>query len=204
MIHASRNAFAPMRAFRLRVRQLVQLNYGDWRGAMWLALAQFEWLLGRLDQWTKHHPQRVRRLVFVCRGNINRSAFAAEVARTLGAHVASFGLAATPDTLACGPALTQARRQGYDLSLHQATHFSNYAYAEGDLVLVMEVRHAHQLVALGVPTHAIALLGYWAAPRRIHLHDPQQLSLEYFATCFTVIESAVRRLVAQCVIEHPT
>ena len=135
--------------------------------------------------------------VFVCRGNINRSAFAAEVARTLGAHVTSFGMAATPGAPASRPAIAQAQRLGHDLTKHHAMHFSSYAYAEDDLVVVMEVRHAYELVAFGVPRNAIALLGYWATPRRIHIHDPQQLAEEYFATCFTVIESAVRRLVAQ-------
>ena len=60
--------------------------------------------------------------------------------------------------------------------------------------MVMEVRHAHRLVAQGIPSNAIAMLGYWASPRRIHLHDPHMLPEPYFATCFTIIESAVRRL----------
>jgi protein-tyrosine phosphatase len=42
-------------------------------------------------------PERVRRLVFVCLGNINRSAFGHVVAAGLGVRVVSIGLS-TPTT----------------------------------------------------------------------------------------------------------
>jgi protein-tyrosine phosphatase len=159
-----------------------------------LWLAQAEWLLGRLDHWTAPDPRQVQRFVFVCLGNINRSAFAGAVAGRLGMHCASIGLSTTTGAPAWGMAIAQAARQGYDLGSHRATNLADYAYREGDLLLVMEVRHAHRLVAHGIPRHAIAMLGYWASPRRLHLHDPHLLPEPYFATCFTVIESAVRRL----------
>jgi protein-tyrosine phosphatase len=60
----------------------------------------------------------------------------------------------------------------------------------------MEVRHIKRLVAAGVPARRIALLGHWSSPHRIHLHDPYTLSDAYFQTCFTLIHSAVTRLVA--------
>lgn len=182
---------------RTRVRELIALNYGHWRGAIRLGLAQAEWMLGRLDPWLGPDPRQVRRLVFVCLGNINRSAYADAVARELGANCVSFGLATTTGTSAFSMAVTQASRFGISLDDHRATDFTDYRYADGDLLLAMEVRHVHRLIALGLPSQAIALLGYWATPRRLHLHDPHLLPEPYFATCFTIIESAVRRLVAQ-------
>lgn len=180
-----------------RARELVVLNHGHWRGAIRLALAQAEWLLGRLDAWLGPDPGQVKRLVFVCLGNINRSAYAHAVARRLGAHCVSIGLATTTGAPAYSMAITQAGRFGVDLSGHRATDITDYRYVQGDLLLAMEVRHVHRLIKHGIPSGAIALLGFWATPRRLHLHDPHLLPEPYFATCFTVIESAVRRLVAQ-------
>ena len=180
-----------------RICQLVVLNYGHWRGAIRLGLAQAEWLLGRLDPWLGPEPRKVKRLVFVCLGNINRSAYADAVARGLGANCVSIGLATTTGAAAFSMATAQALRFGVDLGGHRATDFTDYRYVDGDLLMAMEVRHVHRLIALGVPSQAIALLGFWATPRRLHLHDPHMLPEPYFATCFTIIESAVRKLVAQ-------
>ena len=180
-----------------RVRELVVLNYGHWRGAIRLVLAQAEWMLGRLDAWLGPEPSQVKRLVFVCLGNINRSAYAHAVAQQLGARCVSIGLATTTGASAYSMAIVQAARFGMDLRDHRATDVSDYRYLEGDLFLAMEVRHVHRLIGLGIPGNSIALLGFWATPRRLHVHDPHLLPKPYFATCFTVIESAVRRLVAQ-------
>lgn len=61
----------------------------------------------------------------------------------------------------------------------------------------METRHTLALRDRGMPTEAIALLGYWASPRRIHLHDPYTLSDAWFRNCFTPVHSAVVGLVAE-------
>jgi protein-tyrosine phosphatase len=106
----------------------------------------------------------------------------------------SIGLSTTTGAPATDHAIAQAAAQGLDLSEHRATNLPDYAYEPGDVLLVMELRHAHALVAKGIPAHAISPLGLWATPRRLHLHDPHTLSAAYFATCFTLIESAVRAL----------
>lgn len=177
-----------------RLTRLIDTNHGTWRGLVRHLLAQGEFVLGRLDRWVSPDPVRVKRLVFVCLGNINRSAFADAVARSQGVQSVSIGLATTTGALAFHKAIAQASRHGIDLSGHSATDITDYQYMAGDLLLAMEIRHVHQLMALGIPADAIALLGRWATPRRIHLHDPHTLSDDYFATCFTLIESAVRRL----------
>lgn len=179
-------------------RWLAALNarHGTWRGWVRAMLANVELYLGRLGQWTS--PERLRssrRLVFVCLGNINRSAFASAVAQGLGEPSISIGLSTTTGAPAFTQAVIQARRQGVDLQQHKATDFTDYEFIEGDLLFVMEIRHARQLVARGIPSSAIVLLGTWAVPRRIHLHDPHTLSEAYFETCFGLIESAVRRVI---------
>ncbi len=179
-----------------RLWQLIDVNFGTWRGAVRLLLSQTSWVLGRIQSWSAQDVARTQRFVFVCLGNINRSAFAAAVARQLGLPCVSIGLSTTTGAPATRFAMAQAQVQGYDLQAHQATDMSDYQYTPGDTLLVMEERHIGVLTRRGIPPHAIAMLGQWGRPMRLHLHDPDTLSPAFFSTCFTVIESAVRHLAA--------
>ncbi len=178
-----------------RLTELLATNHGTPRGFARLLLAQAEGVLGRLDPWTTDANLSVQRLVFVCLGNINRSPFGAEVARSMGAHAVSLGLSTTTGAPATERAVIEARRYGLDLSRHQATNLTDYQRLPGDLLLAMEVRHVHRLIAGGVAPQSIALLGHWSRPRRLHLHDPHTLGAAYFATCCALIASAVRELI---------
>ena len=179
-----------------RVRRLVDTNYGTFRGLVRVLLGQAEVVTGRLNRHLRPDPVQIERLVFVCLGNINRSAFGEWVARKHGAKVCSIGLSTTTGAPAFHIAVDTAVRFGIDLSDHVATNLTDYQFQPGDLLLVMEVRHAKQLVAHGIPENAIALLGNWASPHRVHIHDPHTLSAAYFRTCFTLIKSAVDNLTA--------
>jgi protein-tyrosine phosphatase len=180
----------------IRWRRTMAVNYGTGRGWVRHVLAVLGDLAGRYEMWAPALPKQRRRMVFVCLGNINRSAFGAEVARNLGMEAVSIGLSTTTGAPATPMAQVQALRQQTDLSMHRATDLRDYRPEPGDLLLVMEVRHARQLQARGIAPESIALLGHWSRPRRLHLHDPHTLSSDYFATCFTLIESAVRNLAA--------
>jgi protein-tyrosine phosphatase len=180
-----------MESWRGRLGHVVASSHGTWRGAVRTWLGEAEYVTGRLSPWLAPQPQAVSRLVFVCLGNINRSAYAAALARRAGAHCVSFGLSTTTGVPATDLALRTAAQRGLDLSAHRATDMTAHAPLPGDLVLAMEVRHARRLQAAGFAPPAVALLGHWGSPHRIHIHDPHTLSPAYFATCFTVLESAV-------------
>jgi len=179
-----------------RLKQVIDVNHGTTRGLVRAMLAQLEYIVGRLEQHTHPVAKDVDRLVFVCLGNINRSAFAEQVARALGANACSIGLSTTTGAPAFHTAVSIAPHFGMDLARHQATDLKDYTFRPADLLLTMEIRHAKQLVAMGIPEKSIALLGHWASPHRIHLHDPHTLSEAYFLTCFTLIHSAVHGLIA--------
>lgn len=174
----------------------LRINHGTWRGWVRHLLGMVALGAGRLARFQVADPVRAQRLVFVCLGNINRSAFGAAVARELGLPSVSIGLSTTRGAPATPEATLQARCQRIDLSTHQATPREDYVHQAGDVLLVMEVRHAHRLLEHGVPASAIAFLGLWGTPCRVHLHDPHTLSADYFASCFALIESAVRRIAA--------
>ncbi len=181
-----------------RLKGLIAGNFGTHRGLVRLLLGETEYLAGRLNGFLQADLQQTRRLVFVCLGNINRSPFAEYIATALGLNAASIGLSTSTGAPAFEKAVATARCFNIDLAPHRATDFVDYEHAAGDLLLAMEVRHARRLVALGVPDKAIALLGHWATPHRIHIHDPHTLSDAYFRTCFTVIQSAIRELALEC------
>jgi protein-tyrosine phosphatase len=182
-------------AFFRRLRSHVRRNHGTLRGWIRNELSNAEWLMGRLHDHTRLRPGSVDRLVFVCLGNINRSAFAAAVARACGARACSIGLSTTTGTPAFETSLAIATDHGIDLTGHSATDLLDYEFRHGDLMVAMEIRHVRRLAAAGIPLRSIVLLGYWATPRRMHLHDPHTLCLDYFRTCFTLLNSATVNLV---------
>jgi protein-tyrosine phosphatase len=179
-----------------RLRGVVNGNHGTWRGLVRAGLAQGEYAVGRVDRFLRP-PSQVQRLVFVCLGNINRSAFGDRLARSLGVHSCSIGLSTSTGAPATALARQTAPAFGVDLEPHRATDLSDYQHQPGDLLLAMEIRHAHRLAARGLPAGSVVLLGHWAAPHRIHLHDPHTLSPAYFRTCFTLINGAVHGLVRE-------
>lgn len=183
-----------------RSQQILQRNFGTVRGFARAMLANVEYVLGQVDdhvQLDEDEARQITRLVFVCLGNINRSAFAGQLARQLGANACSIGLSTTTGVPAFFKAVETAMPFGVNLAAHRATDLKDYSFVATDLLLVMEIRHAKQLIALGVPPQSVALLGHWASPRRIHLHDPHTLSDAYFKTCFTLINSSVLALVSE-------
>ncbi|MDR2839002.1 MAG: hypothetical protein LBV49_10650 [Azonexus sp.] len=185
-------------SLKRRLTSLITDNFGTHRGLARMLLGEAEYLAGRVNPFLQPDLAATQRLVFVCLGNINRSAFAQGVAAANGLHTASIGLAASTGNPAFPMAIDTARRFSIDLAAHRATDFTDYEYRPGDLLLAMEIRHAHRLVRQGIPQAAIALLGHWATPHRIHLHDPHTLSGAYFRTCFSLIASAVRELATDC------
>jgi protein-tyrosine phosphatase len=171
-------------------------NFGTGRGFVRLALSYGEVALGAAGI-SRPDPRDVRRLVFVCHGNICRSAFADVVARASGMRVASFGLSTDAGKGAHPPATAAASDLGFDLSAHRTTRVGDYMSEPGDFLLAMETRQLRRLAGnaalAGLPR---SLLGLYASPSVPHLHDPYELDPAYMVTCLKRIESAVANLAA--------
>ena len=186
-----------MRSAYRRLISLLETNHGTHRGFIRYLIGQTEGIVGSPLRFRALTPAKVERLVFVCLGNINRSAFAHAVAARHPVECISIGLATTTGAPATVNARTVSREFDISLDSHKATNISDYERRDGDLLLVMELRHAHRLVGRGVPAHQIALLGHWARPIRYHIHDPDTLSIDYFRSCFATILPAVTLLLAE-------
>lgn len=176
---------------------VIDASFGTWRGAVRLGLSYGEVLSG---QAAVRRPTncRIERIVFVCQGNICRSAFAEVKARQLGLPTASFGLATRSGLPADAAATRAAAALGVDISGHRTTERADFVSRSGDLLLAMETRQLRQIRAdADLADFPRSLLGLWSQPTTPHLHDPFSLSDAYFLTCFRRIETAVNRLAAE-------
>lgn len=174
---------------------MIRSHFGTFRGLVRLILSYPQLVLGRSAS-VSPDPTAVQRLVFVCQGNICRSAFADVVARRAGLNSASFGLSTTTGRPAHGPAIIAGQILGHDMSMHKAIDLHDYVPQEGDLLLAMEVRQLHRLAADPKVRHLPRmLLGRWTRPMLPHLHDPYQLNDRYMLRCLIRIERAVEALV---------
>lgn len=168
--------------------------FGTGRGLVRLALAYGEVALAR-GAIVRPDPSAVRRLVFVCHGNICRSAFAHAVAHDLGINAASFGLSTDAGRPAYAPAAAFAQDLGLDLSAHQATRAHDFAPQTGDLMLAMETRQLRRLARYpALAALPRSLLGLYASPPVPHLHDPYHLDPDYLPVCLARIRGAVINL----------
>lgn len=181
------------------MKRAIDRRFGTWRGLVRLLLAYGEQAAGRLRPFQLQHPEQVRRLVFVCLGNICRSAYAEQIAHAEGLNCASLGLSTTTGAASPDEAVAAAQRAGVAMDAHRACDFKDFELQPGDLLLVMEVRQARELQRRlgGRSDVQVALLGNWCSPPMPHLHDPFTLSAGYFDTCFVRVRAAVRRLAAE-------
>lgn len=170
-------------------------RFGTFRGLIRLGLSYVQTGLG-LARVKRAQPHAVKRLVFVCHGNICRSAFADVAARMQGMNVASFGLSTSSGKGAHPPVIDAARAMGIDLSAHVTINVTDFVAQPGDLLLVMEVRQLGSLARHPeLAAYPRALLGSYASPPVPHLHDPYKLDPEYMPVCLTRIASAVDGLI---------
>ena len=173
---------------------MISRNFGTMRGAVRLALSYAEVAQGAAGI-SRPDPGEVRRLVFICHGNICRSAFADVVGRAAGLRVASFGLSTDAGKLAHPPAVEAARALGFDLSAHRATRAGDFVPESGDFLLAMETRQLRRLARDPVfSAFPRSLLGLYAKPAFPHLHDPYELDPAYMPVCLRRIERAVAKL----------
>lgn len=177
----------------------VQARYGTARGLARLWLSQIDGIRGRFRRFEQVEWARVRRLVFVCAGNICRSPYAERRAAEAGFPTVSVGMTGASGAAADVQAQATAGLLGIDLGRHVSRNVAEFAPEPGDLLVALEPRQAEALAALfaDAPGVQVTLLGLWSRPRRAHLHDPHTLSAAYFRTCFELIDGAVATLLAR-------
>lgn len=167
--------------------------YGRKIGFLKLVLALISDNLGGFSSYRNIRWEKARRLVFICQGNICRSAYAEARATRLALPSASAGLGAVQNGLAEPYAVKLAEMRNVDLSRHRTTNISNFQQRDGDIFICMEPSQA-LLIRKKIgnnSTQQVTLLGLWSSDRRPFLQDPYGLSDGYWTTCLDIIDSAL-------------
>ncbi|PTY38361.1 hypothetical protein BGP77_12625 [Saccharospirillum sp. MSK14-1] len=137
----------------------------------------------------------VERLVFVCKGNICRSAFAELITRTkYDIPVASFGLETNSGYVSeLNNFLEVVYECGFDLSKHRTTSIEDFKIFEGDLFICMEPKQS-LVLQKKIPKANVTLLGLYGMNKRPYLHDPYSASKGYSINCINFIEKSIENL----------
>lgn len=166
-------------------------QYGTRRGVIRTFWHKFKNFFGAYNKYKKIDWSQVDRLVFVCKGNICRSAYAEEIARSLHIKTISFGINAILDEPANAGAIKVAACRGIDLAQHKTTPLASVVLEATDLVVAMEPWQAEALHTKLQRKYPVTLLGLWLCPLRPHIQDPYGRNEIYFNNCFEYIEKSV-------------
>lgn len=173
-----------------------QGNYGSRHGLLQLMVAWVRMSGGGYHALQEIDFSRVRRLVFVCKGNICRSAYAEAWARQLDISATSCGI----EAIAGAAANERVRRigevRGVSLATHASRPLSTQVFSGHDLLVGMEAWHVEALAGKSGSAQ-LTLLGLWSRPRRPYLHDPYSASDRYMEKCLDLIESGVGELASR-------
>lgn len=173
-------------------------RYGSRRGAVRTNWHKLVYVFGVYRAYRKIDWDAVERLVFICKGNICRSAFAEAVAKPLGVDTISCGLDTVDGAPANAIALKVAKQFSMDLSNHQTMPIDKLKLKKTDLLIAMEPGQIKQLQLLYGEKYQYTLLGLWTRPSLPHLQDPYGSSPIYFQRCFNSIEKSVQQIANNC------
>jgi len=150
---------------------------------------------GKYDRYKDIDWRSVDRLVFVCKGNICRSAYAEAVARATGVEAISCGLNTIENASANQNAMRVAKKRGVELDDHKTQPVMYLILKKTDLLVAMEPWQAEFFDRNLYRDHQCTLLGLWSRPISPHIQDPYGAEGGYFEQCFSYIQESVNELV---------
>lgn len=175
----------------------IKNRFGSQRGLMRSVITEAKRLLGVYDECRQVELSKIKRLIFVCSGNICRSPLGEAVAKSHGVVAESFGLDTRGGDPADPRAVTYAATKKIDLSSHLTRHINGYKPLEGDLLIGMEPTHIEKLRELFGNQVPITLAGLWLDRPIAYLHDPFNTSPDFFNACSFLVERSAKVLAAR-------
>lgn len=182
---------------RSALHAIVYDRYGSKKGLLRYLFYKILWIFGAFRPNKSIDFSQVKRLIFVCSGNICRSPLAEAYARHLGANAFSCGLHCTNNHPADPRAEAYARAAGLDLNNHQTQHIHNFEFQSGDLIIGMEPKHLRELNRITLNGADTVLAGAFCESPTPYLHDPFNCSAEYFRLCEERVLDSVRGLLGR-------
>ena len=169
-------------------------HYGSRWGFIRAHFYRTRYLLGGYRDCRQIDWGSAGRLVFVCKGNICRSAYAEAVTRSMGKESVSCGIDTKDGLPANDHAICEAASRGVDLREHKTTSIKSLTLKDNDIFIAMEPWHAEFISREFGNEQKCSLLGLWGQPVNPHIQDPYGTSDEYFSNCFTYIEKSVNEI----------
>ena len=182
----------------MSVTETIKNRYGSKKGLLRYIAYELLRMLGVYRSLTNIDFAQVKRLVFVCHGNICRSPLGETVALQQGVPAISFGLDTRGNDSADPRAIAWAQTNGYNLQEHITKRVDQYEPQEGDLLIGMEPKHIRKLRAhFAQAPVQITLIGLWLKPPLAYLHDPYNAKPLYFDLCEKRVELATSAIAAK-------
>ncbi len=169
-------------------------SYGSRRGFVKTISHQLKYYASGYGTLKNVDWSTIGRVVFVCKGNICRSAFSEVLAAGLGMTAVSCGVDTQKGFPADKDAVRIAAERGVDLSAHATTPIQALEVMPGDLFVAMEPWHIERIRKLRGDSCRCTLLGLWMDPVKPYIHDPYGTCDQYFHHCFDYLEKAVNEI----------
>ena len=184
----------PLITIKKRLKNWIADGYGSRRGFILTYGYRVLSIMGRYRAYKKVDLDNIGRLVFVCKGNICRSAFAEAVASSLGIESISCGIATKDGGPADDGAIRTAEMIGIDLRNHNTQTLESLTFKENDFIIAMEPAQADFVKRKLKNVTNFSLLGLWGNPRSPYIQDPYGATSAYYEKCFDYIEKSVHRI----------
>jgi len=172
-------------------------HFGGKKNTLLWAQDFIAWKLGKYSSAKHINWDLVKRVIFVCKGNICRSAYAEVYFTHTYPHIqtASCGVTTSNGEPANETAQEIAQERGLNLANHQTSRPEVIGISSSDLVVYMEPAHKikfDQNITAG-QTPQYTYLGIWGNNPPF-IPDPYATSFEYFDNCFKLIEKSINCL----------
>ncbi len=172
----------------------VKNRFGSKRGLIRTVITECKRRAGIYSEYERIELNNIKRLIFVCSGNICRSPLGEAVAKSHGVVAESFGL----DTRGGDPAdprvVNYAAKKNIDLSQHRTRYIDAYKPLKGDLLIGMEPAHLAKIHALFQGQVPVTLAGLWLDKPIAYLHDPYNTCPDFFDSCSSLVERSAEVL----------
>jgi peptidoglycan/xylan/chitin deacetylase (PgdA/CDA1 family)/protein-tyrosine-phosphatase len=178
-------------------------RYGGKAASLTLLKHQLKLLKGDYQSYLDINFSDVRRVVFFCQGNINRSAIAqAYFKLNSSLECASFGLDTQDQYPPSVSTLRWAKKYKLDLLNHKTKKVEDFKFLPGDLLIAFEPEQIMRLrnKKIQLPEQIqFTLAGLWTLSHRpySYIHDPVARPEIYFDRCFKIIQSAAESLASK-------
>ena len=142
----------------------------------------------------KEFKEKPKSIVFVCTGNICRSAYAEKKLQSMTNNfdLSSAGLETNDGKDANPGAMEASKRRNIDLSKHKTSIATDEILSQADLILIKDSGH-YKLIKDEFKGKT-KFLGIYANNKRTSIKDPYGKSQEFFDRCFDQIDSSLENL----------